>query len=284
MIASRDLRSARSSSNSSGGPVDSLVGLQLLTAILSLTAGSLDVITYLGLGGLFTAHITGNLVILAAHVAGGGATQSAAVLSVPVFMLMLGLTRLLAGALERIGYDSLRPLLLLQFLFLAAFLSLVAVDGFKIEVATAVATTGGMLGVSAMAVQNALVQVSLKGAPGTAVMTTNIARFTMDVGTFVLGDNDDTMTDALDRANRTWPSIVAFTVGCALGAACEKRFNLRSLALPTVLSLVALAAAIASDGKRKREQQYPRTDGDQAGGNGNASLRESDPMNSQRSS
>ena len=88
-------------------------GLQLLTAVLSLTAGSLDVITFLGLGGLFTAHITGNLVILAAHFAGGDATGLAAMLSVPVFMLMLGLTRILAGGLERIGYDSLRPLLLL---------------------------------------------------------------------------------------------------------------------------------------------------------------------------
>jgi uncharacterized membrane protein YoaK (UPF0700 family) len=273
VIVSRGRRIERRSSNSSSGPVNSLVGLQLLTAILSLTAGSLDVITYLGLGGLFTAHITGNLVILAAHVAGGGATQLAAMLSVPVFMLMLGLTRILAGVLERIGYDSLRPLLLLQFLFLAAFLSLVVVDGFKIGVATAVATAGGMLGVSAMAVQNVLVQVSLKGAPGTAVMTTNIARFTMDVGTLVLGANRDTMTDALDRANRTWPSIVGFTVGCALGAVCENRFNLRSLALPTVLSLVALAAAMVGDSERKRDQSRGRADGDQPAGDGNASLR-----------
>lgn len=253
--------------------VGSLVGLQLLTGLLSLTAGSLDVITYLGLGGLFTAHITGNLVILAAHVAGGGATQLAAMLSVPVFMLMLGLTRILAGGLERIGYDSLRPLLLLQFLFLAAFLSLAVVEGFQIGVATSVATAGGMLGVSAMAVQNALVQVSLKGAPGTAVMTTNIARFTMDVGTFVLGADRVTMVGALDRASKTWPSIVGFTIGCALGAVCEIRFNLRSLALPTVLSLGALAAAVAGDGERKREQRCPRTDGDQPRGDGNASSR-----------
>jgi uncharacterized membrane protein YoaK (UPF0700 family) len=39
-----------------------------------------------------------------------------------------------------------------------------------------------MLGVSAMAVQNALVQISLKGAPSTAVMTSNVTRFAMDVG------------------------------------------------------------------------------------------------------
>jgi len=157
-----------------------LLGLQLLTAVLSLTAGSLDVITYLGLGGLFTAHITGNLVILAAHVAGGGATQLAPMLSVPVFMLMLGLTRILAGGLEAIEYCSLGPLLLLQFLLLAAFLVLAVAGNLSVDTATIAATFGGMLGVSAMAVQNALVQVSLKGAPGTAVMTTNIARFTLD--------------------------------------------------------------------------------------------------------
>jgi uncharacterized membrane protein YoaK (UPF0700 family) len=44
-----------------------------------------------------------------------------------------------------------------------------------------------MLAVSAMAVQNALVQVSLHGVPATAVITTNIARFTTDVGTILLG-------------------------------------------------------------------------------------------------
>jgi len=44
-----------------------------------------------------------------------------------------------------------------------------------------------MLGVSAMAVQNALVQISLKGAPSTAVMTTNITRVMMDIGEMMLG-------------------------------------------------------------------------------------------------
>jgi uncharacterized membrane protein YoaK (UPF0700 family) len=254
-------RSWPNSSDDRQPAAGSLLGLQLLTVILSLTAGSLDVITYLGLGGLFTAHITGNLVIVAAHLAGGGPTELAAMLSVPVFMLMLGLTRLLAGGLERNGYNSLRPLLLVQFLFLAAFLGLAAADGFKVDASTAVATIGGMLGVSAMAVQNALVQVSLKGAPGTAVMTTNITRFTVDLGTILLRCDRDTMAGARDRANRTWPSVVGFTVGCVLGAVCETRFNLCSLALPTVLSLVALAAAVASFSERDVQVGRPMTIG-----------------------
>ena len=41
--------------------VDSSLGMKLLPSVLSVIAGSVDVISFLGLGGLFTAHITGNL-------------------------------------------------------------------------------------------------------------------------------------------------------------------------------------------------------------------------------
>ena len=42
-------------------------GSRLLPTVLSITAGSVDVIGFLALGGVFTAHITGNVVIVAAH-------------------------------------------------------------------------------------------------------------------------------------------------------------------------------------------------------------------------
>ena len=47
----------------------------LLPAILSTTARATDVIGFLALGGPFTAHITGNLVVLAAHYLTGGFGQ-----------------------------------------------------------------------------------------------------------------------------------------------------------------------------------------------------------------
>src|SRR3954468_14997531 len=93
----------------------------MLPAVLSITAGSVDAISFLGLGGLFTAHVTGNLVVLVAHLATGSRASVANILSVPVFVVALGLTRLLAGVLERIGFASLRPLLVLQLLLLAGF-------------------------------------------------------------------------------------------------------------------------------------------------------------------
>src|ERR1700677_1604227 len=101
--------------------VDYSLTMKLLPAVLSLTAGSVDVISFLGLGGLFTAHITGNLVILASHIVNGGEAPVAPMLSVPIFMVVLVCTRLLVGGLESLGLASLRPLLLPQLLLLARF-------------------------------------------------------------------------------------------------------------------------------------------------------------------
>src|SRR2546422_9206657 len=56
----------------------SVAGLRdswLLPAVLSTTAGAVDVVGFLALGGLFTAHITGNVVVVAAHYITGGSCQ-----------------------------------------------------------------------------------------------------------------------------------------------------------------------------------------------------------------
>jgi uncharacterized membrane protein YoaK (UPF0700 family) len=220
--------------------------MEVLPTVLSVTAGSADVISFLGLGSLFVAHITGNLVILAAHIVAGGEAPLALTISVPVFVIALALTRLLAAGLEAVGLASLRPLLLLQFLLLGGFLVLCVAAGPHIDPNAANAILAGMLGVSAMAVQNALPQISLTGAPSTAVMTTNVTRFMMDVGEVLLGRDPDEVAKARSRAKHTWPPIVGFTVGCGLGAACEATVGLWSLALPAGLALLAFAMGFAA--------------------------------------
>jgi uncharacterized membrane protein YoaK (UPF0700 family) len=219
--------------------------VQALLVVLSLTAGCTDVIGFLGLNGLFTAHITGNLVVLAAHVIAGDPAIFSYILSVPVFMLALFLTRLFARALERAGLDTLGPLLLLQLLSLAAFLVLCVTAGPWLDPNAATAVLAGMFGVVAMAVQNALVQISLKGVPSTAVMTTNVTHFMLDLGGVLVGGDLAESAKARSRAMNTLPVIVGFTVGCGLGAACEAAVGLWSLALPTGLALLALAIGFA---------------------------------------
>jgi len=235
---------ARDESRHTGVPgpsVEGSLGTKLLPFVLSVTAGSVDIIGFLGLGGLFVAHITGNLVILAAKLVAGDQAPVAHVLSVPVFIAALGLARLLAEVSERIGFASLRPLLLLQFLLLAGSLMLCITVGPRADPDAPIPILMAMLGVSAMAVQNALVQISLSGAPSTAVMTTNITRFMMDVGEVMLGRDADDVAKARSRAKRTFPAILGFAVGCGLGAPCEASFGLWALALPAGLALLTLA-------------------------------------------
>lgn len=222
--------------------VDASPGLTLLPTVLSVIAGSADVISFLGLGGLFVAHITGNLVILAAHVVTGTRVGIAPIVSVPVFILVLGLMRLLAAGLEAVGIASLRPLLVLQFVLLAGFLTVSVSTGPRIDPDAASGVLAGMLGVSAMAVQNALVQISVRGAPTTAVMTTNITRFTMDVGEVLLSRDPAAAAAARHRAAHTWAAIVGFAAGAALGAALFMAAGPPSVALPTGLALLALAS------------------------------------------
>jgi uncharacterized membrane protein YoaK (UPF0700 family) len=232
--------------------VRNLFGTEMLLAVLSVIAGSTDVIGFLGLGGLFTAHITGNLVILAAHLVTGGEAQIAPMLSVPVFMAVLGLTRLLASGLEAMGLPLLRPLLLLQFLLLAGFLMLCVAAGPRIDTNAGNAILAGMLGVSAMAVQNALVQIALKGAPSTAVMTSNVTHFALDIGQVLVGHDSDEVAKARSRAKQTWPPIMGFAIGCGVGAACEVAFGLWSLALPVGLAFLTLGLGFPA--KRDRKQ------------------------------
>jgi uncharacterized membrane protein YoaK (UPF0700 family) len=231
----------------SSPPHQRSVAAKLLPAVLSLTAGSVDVISFLGLGGLFTAHITGNLVVLAARIVAGDEASLALMLSVPVFIVVLAITQILATGLQRIRVGSLRPLLILQFLLLAGFLALSVGFISRLEIDSARATIAGMLGVSAMAVQNALVQISLVGEPSTAVMTTNITHFVIDLGQVLFARNSNDRAKAGERARRTGLAIAGFIAGCGLGAGCEAIAGLWSLMLPACLSLMALAIALGPD-------------------------------------
>lgn len=72
----------------------------LLPTVLSTTAGAVDVIGFLALGGLFTSHITGNVVILAAHYVTGRFSQIGPLLA---YRSSMGVVTLAASAIARPG-------------------------------------------------------------------------------------------------------------------------------------------------------------------------------------
>src|SRR5689334_22991144 len=69
-----------------------------LPPLLSVIAGMVDVIGYLSLGKLFTAHVTGNLVVIAALLVHGGPPNMAQILAVPVFIVAVAAVWLIAKA------------------------------------------------------------------------------------------------------------------------------------------------------------------------------------------
>jgi uncharacterized membrane protein YoaK (UPF0700 family) len=220
----------------------------LLPAVLSTTAGAVDVIGFLTLGGLFTAHITGNLVVVAAHYVTDGFSQVGPLLAVPVFMAVMSLVTLASGVFVRTGSSPLCPLLLLQTALLAAFFGIGVVFGRFPDVDSSMAVFAGMFGVAAMATQNVLVKLALKDAPSTAVMTTNITQLTLDLSMLARRQgNTDELAKARRRARMTFACVIGFAAGCAAGAALEIKFGLWALALPVVLS--ALAVPLGRVGK-----------------------------------
>jgi uncharacterized membrane protein YoaK (UPF0700 family) len=106
-----------------------------------------------------------------------------------------------------------------------------------------------MFGVAAMAVQNALVQISLTNTPTTAVMTTNVTHFMLDLGEVLVGRDHAKVARARARAMHTFPVILGFSIGCVLGAAVEAAAGLWSLALPTGLALLAFAMGFVHRGR-----------------------------------
>jgi uncharacterized membrane protein YoaK (UPF0700 family) len=229
--------------------------LAILPFVLSLIAGSTDTIGFLSLNGLFTAHITGNLIVLAAHLITGDMAVLSYLLAVPVFMFALLLSRLLATCLERSGTSALKPLLFSQFLFLVGFIGLCASEGSQLDPKSAVSITAGMFAVAAMAVQNALIQISCEDIPVTAVMTTNVTHLVLALGVLLCGGAERNIAAARRQIVHLLPVILGFTLGCALGAAAQSAYGSWSIAVPTCFALLTLLMALKS-----KKEEFSRAD------------------------
>jgi uncharacterized membrane protein YoaK (UPF0700 family) len=211
-----------------------------LPAILSTTAGAVDVIGFLVFGGLFTAHITGNLVIVAAHYVTGGFGEIGPILAVPVFIASLGMVVLLFGGIKSKG-KSRRGLLILHTALLAGCLGLGLWFGPFRNADSPMGVFAGMLAVAAMATQNALVKLALVKSPSTAVMTTNTTQLIVDVAALIRNaDGPDQLGETRQRARVTFLCMAGFICGCVAGAVLELRFGVGALVLPVTLAAIAV--------------------------------------------
>jgi uncharacterized membrane protein YoaK (UPF0700 family) len=223
------------------GLVTEFRGSWLFPAVLSATAGAVDVIGFLGLGGLFTAHITGNVVVAAAHYVTGGFSEIGPLLAVPVFVAVLGVVTLASVEVEKAGYRPGRLLLVIEAALLAGCLGLAIGFGPFADTDRPVAVLVGMLPVAAMAIQNALTKLALPGAPSTTAMTTNTTQLAVDLATLAWRRGEThNLARARRRAGVIGSCVAGFVAGCAAGAVLEVYCAQCALALPVVLTAAAV--------------------------------------------
>jgi uncharacterized membrane protein YoaK (UPF0700 family) len=210
-----------------------------IPALLSLNGGFVDTIGFLGLQGLFTAHVTGNFVTLAATLVSGTHGVIAKILALPEFVVVVIAARLLGAALRARGLPALRLLLVAKVLFLLAFFVLAVALGPFPDSDAPVALLTGFAGIAGMAVQNAVQRVHYATLPPTTLMTGNTTQAALDAVDLIHGGGDPATTRA--RFGRTVTSIGWFACGCGLAAVLYYWIGFWSLAVPV---MVGTATAI----------------------------------------
>ena len=212
-----------------------------LSHILGFNAGYVDTAGFLALGGLFTAHVTGNFVTLGAALIQGNSGAVSKLLALPVFCLAVVLARLGSNALVARQKPPMRSLVAVKVLLLVAAAVLMVVYGPFKDGDQPPAFAAGMLMICAMAVQNAMQRMHLPQLPPSTLMTGNTTQVMIDLADLFKGVQGDERRSVIARLQKMLPAIGTFALGCALGALGYVWLGMWSFALPPVLALVSMA-------------------------------------------
>jgi uncharacterized membrane protein YoaK (UPF0700 family) len=207
---------------------------------LAFVAGYVDAVGFIALFGLFTAHVTGNFILIGSALTGSGVGLAAKLMALPVFILAVAMTRL---AVLGIGSDkALRPLLLGQASFLGGFLTLGLMAAPVENPDAPIVIAAGLAGVAAMGIQNAVGRLILSDLAPTTIMTGNTTQIVIDLVDRWRGGTD-ARTAARLRLVKMLPPLLAFAVGAIAGAFALAIWSFWCLLVPIVLltSLVAVS-------------------------------------------
>ena len=201
---------------------------------MGFLAGYVDTLGFIALFGLFTAHVTGNFVLIAVSLADPAQTPSLLkLLAFPAFILGVAAARLLVAGCERRGKAAVKPSYLLQLVLLLGFMAcgMLAepVGASDNGGAGALAMAAGLLGAAAMGAHSAASKLLLSHLAPTSMMTGNVTQLVIDTV--------DRLRGAADAATKArcakffWP-VLAFALGCAAAAFAYLAFGFVALIVP----------------------------------------------------
>ena len=208
--------------------------------LMSTTAGYVDTAGFLALQGLFTAHVTGNFVTLGAALVFGTSGAIAKLLALPVFCVVILVTRLAAFSLPKFGLPVLRTMLSVQVLLLAVGAVLAIQPGASVRGDNLVSIGAGMILVAAMAIQNAASRIHLASSPPTTLMTGTTTQIMIDVADLVRGLSGEARLLATARVSKMFANVAGFAVGCAGGAVLYGYLRMWCFVIAPFLALVPI--------------------------------------------
>src|SRR5438552_8312198 len=174
---------------------------------LGFTAGYVDTVGFVALFGLFTAHVTGNFVLIGSELVHPSHGVLIKFLAFPAFIAAVAASRLLALSVDRRGWPLRRTLLLLQIALLATCM----VCGWRaqpiVDASAPWVLATGVLGAAAMGVQNAAGRLAFSNLTPTTVMTGNVTQLVIDVVDLARGVTDDALRGRIQKF--LWP-VLAF--------------------------------------------------------------------------
>ena len=204
---------------------------------LGFFAGYVDTLGFLALFGLFTAHVTGNFILIGAALADPSRSSILLkFLAFPAFIAGVAAARILVLLVERRQALALRPALLLELALLLGFMGFgIAATPVGTE-AGPLAMTSGLFGAAAMGAHSAISRLLLGHLAPTSMMTGNVTQIVIDAVDLLRGADDPGLKTRFAKV--LWP-LLSFAVGCIVAAFGYLWFGFAALALP-VLILVGL--------------------------------------------
>ncbi len=125
--------------------------------ILAFIAGFIDTATFVGADQMFSAHVTGNFVVLASNLLHNDPGVYQKLLTFPVFALGVVFVNVM---------DKKKK---------------ISINAYLILIALLLATMSPLVLVFAMAIQNAVHRLYLKNTPTSTVMTGNVTQFFLNL-------------------------------------------------------------------------------------------------------
>lgn len=217
---------------------------------LGFLAGYVDTLGFVALFGLFTAHVTGNFILIGAALANALETPVLLkFLTFPAFILGVAAARILVVVVEKGGGSALRPALLLELVFLLGFMACgIAAEPIG-DHAGPMAMLAGLLGAAGMGAHSATSRLLLGHLAPTSMMTGNVTQIVIDAVDVLRGVRDPGLAG---RFAKFALPLLAFAAGCLAAAFGFRWLGFAALAVPVLIlacllvrDTLAVAASVA---------------------------------------